>query len=619
VLSGLFFGLSLAAYVGYVQRDFSLLRYLISLALFAGGLMSKPMLVTLPCVLLLLDWWPLCRLVNSPHDDRPHPPGQIADRHKLSITAALVEKTPYFALSIAACCVTLVAQRQEIQINDNLSLWTRLANALVAYAEYVGLFVFPHGLNVLYPHLRDTPPIWKIGGSLVALLFVSVCAFHFRRTAPYLLVGWLWFVGMLVPVIGLVQVGDQAMADRYTYLPQVGLSIALVWGLADLARAWSISARYQAIAAVLALMVLMGCAWRQTTYWVDGEALWRRALVCHPDGYVAHHYLGAILCQKGKLDEAVAHLQESQRLCPTRVATYYDLGTALIMQGRAGEAIANLETALKIEPNDPLLHYELGRALALDGQNGGAIRHYETALTFPVNDVVAFNVHMSLGLECFTKGDLSSAIAHYQKAIAINANDAAAHCSLGIVLDRQGKADDAGKEYLRALQADPNNGSAHFNLAKNLCEQRRFDEAAFHFEKTLQLQPQDVNVLAELARALAANGQSQQAIIIYEQALQIDADDPTTHYYFGKTLASVCKLDQASEQFRDALKTKPDFAEAQLELIDTLFAQGKSGAAIAECEQALARAAARQQNELADTLRQRLNHLQPGSNVQSIR
>ncbi len=276
VLSGLFFMLTVAAYIGYSRHPFSVLRYLLVTILFALGLMSKPMLVTLPFVLLLLDYWPPGRMKSE----------KIASRRLLRL---LLEKTPWLVMSAASCVVTQFAQRKDeslVPLEACPFAW-RAANAVVSYATYVVQFFCPVGLAALYPHPLNTLPAWKIVGSILLLTAVTAVACAWRRKCPYLFVGWLWFVGMLVPVIGLVQVGRQAMADRYTYLPLIGLAVATAWG-ADRAFGMSLDHRRACrMAALLFTLVLAAVAWRQTRFWKDSETLWARAVACTSQNWLA--------------------------------------------------------------------------------------------------------------------------------------------------------------------------------------------------------------------------------------------------------------------------------------------------------------------------------------------
>ena len=297
VLSGLCFVLTLGAYVWYVRSTFSWRRYLLLTALFALGLMAKPMLVTLPFVLLLLDYWPLGRMGS----------------HRRQI---VIEKLPLLVLAAACCAITLWVQGEAVLPDERLPFCWRAANALVSYVAYVGQLFCPMGLAVFYPHPGAHLPLWKVAGAAVLLVSISAAAVSCRRRAPYVLVGWLWYVGMLVPVVGLVQVGAQEMADRYTYLPQIGLCISLAWLAAAACRHWPSPRWASSMAATVVLLALMACAWRQTSFWRDSEALWTRALACTSRNNVAHTNLGIFLAGQGRLDEAISQYRRALDIKP---------------------------------------------------------------------------------------------------------------------------------------------------------------------------------------------------------------------------------------------------------------------------------------------------------------
>ena len=307
VLSGLFFVLTLGAYVNYVRRPFSLARYLAVMVLFALGLMAKAMLVTVPAVLLLLDYWPLGRFAGG--EDYVATPQVPPQR-------LIIEKLPLLALAILSSLATLLAQ-QEAFVSENLiPLWARVANALVAYVAYLEQFFCPWGLALFYPHPGTHLPIWKAVGAGIVLAGISAAVLRHRQRR-YLLVGWLWYLGMLVPAIGLVQVAGQAMADRYTYLPEIGLAMALIWWAADSWPAWPYRRPVRAVAAAAALAALLGGAWRQTSFWCDSETLWRRTLACTSYNKVAHNNLAAALVAADRLDEALLHYRQSLEINPT--------------------------------------------------------------------------------------------------------------------------------------------------------------------------------------------------------------------------------------------------------------------------------------------------------------
>ena len=349
VLSGLFFMLTIGAYVGYARLPQSAARYGLVVLLFATGLMCKPMLVTLPVVLLLLDYWPL----------------QRAEPRKLS--GLVMEKLPMLALSAASCVVTLLAQTGAIQSTGSFSLPLRLVPALVACKVYLVQMVYPAGLAVFYPFPHNGLSAWEgaMDGTLLAIL--SAVAWGERRTRPWLLMGWVWYLLMLLPVAGIIQVGRQAHADRYTYLPQIGIYVALTWLVAEWRVRWLHDRPLRvALGGLMAgvLAVLIVCAWKQTTYWQNSKTLWIHALGCTTDNYVAHYNLGNTLRQNGRLDEAIVQYQEAIKIMPDYAEAYNHLGYALLQRGRVDEAITYCRQAMQIQPANPWFQNNLAWLLA---------------------------------------------------------------------------------------------------------------------------------------------------------------------------------------------------------------------------------------------------------------
>jgi protein O-mannosyl-transferase len=369
VLSGLCFVLTLAAYLGYVRRPFSLLRYLAVVATFALGLTAKPMLVTLPFVLLLLDYWPLARFAAKPLA-ASQPPWQ----------PLLLEKLPLLLLTIASCALTVWAQEQSMVGGQESPLSTRIANALMSYVAYLGKSFCPMNLAAYYPHPQAGFPAWKPIAAFVLLAGVTAVVWIRRRKNPYLLVGWLWYLGMLVPVIGLLQVGLQAMADRYTYLPQIGLLIAVAWGAEQLVRSWPRRAWLCGVAASLAMVELIVGALQQTTYWHDSGSLWKHTLECTSENKIAHCNYGAFLAEQGRLDDAVVHYREAVRIMPTYALAQFSLGMTLGKLGRCTEAVGPLREVLKLAPDFAEARSGLALALADEGHFDEAMVEFEKAI-----------------------------------------------------------------------------------------------------------------------------------------------------------------------------------------------------------------------------------------------
>ncbi len=380
VLSAFFFMLTLLAYLYYTRAP-SIGRYLTVALGVTLGLMSKPMLVTLPFVLLLLDYWPLGRFETH---------GSNTVRRLLQL---VVEKTPLIALSAVSSIVTFLAQRGAIGWTEQLPVSARISNALVAYVIYIRQMFWPARLAVFYPHPENRLPVWEISLAFIVLVGISAAAFVFRKKAPYLMSGWLWYLGMLVPVIGLVQVGWQGHADRYTYLPQIGLYIAVTWAVTDLTRSWRFQRLLLGAAALVVVGALSWRCWLQTSYWRDSETLFTHALDVTSNNDVALNNLGAIFLEKGQLDDAISKLQAAIDLRPENGPAHDNLAKALLKKGQVAEAMVHYRKLVEIDPENVETRNTLGTALIQHGYVKEAIDQWQDVLTIqPDNGNAASNL-----------------------------------------------------------------------------------------------------------------------------------------------------------------------------------------------------------------------------------
>ena len=365
VLSTLFFMLTLLAYARYAERP-ALARYVTVFCTFALGLMAKPMLVTLPFVLLLLDYWPLGRCAFGGQTGTEEDPG----RGTQSVAYLFLEKVPLFLLAAASSCVALYAQKSfgAVVALGLAPFEFRVENALVSYVAYIGKMFWPTGLVFLYPPVML--PMWQVIGSALLLAAITIAVIRWARPFPFLSVGWLWFLGTLVPVIGLVQVGVQSMADRYTYIPLIGLFVIVAWGVPTLAKNWCHHRRVLAVSAIGILAVFSVCTWRQTGYWKNSIELYSHALKFNNDNYIAHEYLGNALADQGRYEEAISHYEEFLRINPDYEVVHYRLGIALEKLGRIDEAIGQYQEALRINPADSTARSLLETARTKGGMHG---------------------------------------------------------------------------------------------------------------------------------------------------------------------------------------------------------------------------------------------------------
>jgi tetratricopeptide (TPR) repeat protein len=447
VLSTLFAMLTLLAYARYRERP-GLARYLFVVLAFALGLTAKPMLVTLPCVLLLLDYWPLGQIA----------PAGAAVGKQAGWRWLVLEKTPLLSLSAACCVVTWYAQEQDRAIRsvEVYPVAVRLANALNAYVAYIGKTLWPVDLGAYYPHPGRSLSWGAAAWSGLLLAVASGLVLRTVRKFPYLAVGWSWYLGTLVPVIGLVQVGEQAMADRYTYFPLIGLFMAATWGLADLAARWRRQSAAGAVAA-LALTLCSVLGWLQVPCWHDDETLWRHALAVTTSNAQAHNYLGAALGKQRRHEEAIAEFFAALRLAPGYAEAHYHLGVALAKVGRTAEAAEHYRTALQLDRSETQVHEQLGLALATLGQVDEAERHFRAALlSNPGNAVVCFN----LGLLLARQQKWEEALTWLGESVRLQPDEARFHLGLAYALQQHGDQEAAEEQFRETRRLGQKKGDA---------------------------------------------------------------------------------------------------------------------------------------------------------------
>jgi tetratricopeptide (TPR) repeat protein len=481
--------------------------YGLTLALFALALMSKPMAVTLPFVLLLLDFWPLRRVQSSPEEPAP--------RRMLFLIS---EKAPFFLFSVAACVLTVRAQEVAIVPTTGLAISQRIGHAVVAYGHYLEAMIWPRYLAVYYPY-EVAVSTWLIVFDAVLLAAITGVALWFMRARSYVLMGWLWFLGTLVPVIGLVQVGDQAWADRYTYLPSIGLFITVAWSTAEVVKnrwAWAWVSVVVGVA-LLTDTTLQLCHWRNT------RTLFEHAARVASNNYMAITMLGTLAARDGKLDQAIEQYDVALALKPDFPEAHFSLGNALDQKGKLDQAIAEYQKALWFRPIAETTHVLLGAALAKQGKYDEAVAHYQAALKLDPDSAVAQN---NLARVLHTQGKLNEAIEHYTAAIKLDPKLAPAHNNLGIALLQKGRVADGARELRESLRLNPTNAESQFNLALALNQQAQWSEAAGWFRKTVPDASRDPNAHFQFALALAQSGETRQAMAQYAVALLLRPEFP---------------------------------------------------------------------------------------------
>ena len=433
-LSTFFWMLTMWSYVSYAERP-RVNQYFLVLMFFALALMAKPMVVTLPFVLLLMDVWPLGRLCLNSAEKGSHLVVKQEAPFRL-----VWEKIPLFALSAGLCVMTLLSSHlgKAIVSIEDLPLKIRIANALVSYITYMKKMIWPNDLAVFYP-FSATMPTWKTVGAGVLLMGLSIMVFVARKKRPYLAVGWLWYLGTLIPVIGLVQAGVQSMADRYTYIPMIGLFIMVTWGVPDFAARWRYRRLVLSISACLLILGLMVCTLFQVGYWKDSISLFKHTVKVTSNNYVFHNNLGVALANKGKYEEAIRHFKEVLKIKPGWVKPHYNLGLAKTGLKRFKGAIEHFYDVVRLKPDHADAH------------------HY-------------------LGIMLFSQGRIKAAVTHYQEVLKIKPDSAAVHYNLGIVLMRMGHVKEAATHFDNVLRINPDDIGARRNLERALVMLRKADE-----------------------------------------------------------------------------------------------------------------------------------------------
>ena len=564
VLSGFFFMLTLWAYVRFVRNKAlnpqrSTLNYILALLFFALGLMSKPMLVTGPFVLLLLDYWPLERM-RAQGNDHFHSP------LSLSLPRLLLEKIPFLLLTVADCAGTMLAQRHAIRRVADLDFGARIGNALVAYASYLGQMFYPAGLAVMYPHPGKHLSPGLVGAAVVILIIISTAILLGRKKYPWLLVGWLWYLGMLVPVIGLMQVGEQARADRFTYLPQIGLYLIVAWAVVQFCGRWRGYRIVLGSVATVILFALMTVAHVQATYWQDSVSLWKHTLACTSGNYSAHLNLGAALAGQKKWSEAIEQYQKAIQLCPELATPHFDLANALADEGHPDEAIPCYERALQLKPDYAEAQLNLGNAFSSQGNLTEAIIHFQKAIELNQNFASA---HNNLACAFLKQGSLPQAIAHFQRALQIAPDFIEARVNLAAALALEAKSP------VTSAPAQPDDAVSHFKSGNAAADLGQYEEAAQHYRRALQLAPDYSAALSNLGAVLVDQGKLDEAVQTFGQLLKLTPDNAEAHNNLGSVLARQGQMAQAIPYFERSLQLKPDYAEAAANLAHAQAARGK--------------------------------------------
>ncbi|UCF43904.1 MAG: tetratricopeptide repeat protein [Planctomycetota bacterium] len=509
VLSVFFWMLTMWAYIRYTEHA-GIRRYLLVFLFLWLGLLAKPMLLTLPFALLLLDYWPLRRF---------QPP------IKKTTLRLIAEKLPLFALvGVVGLIAYIVPQSQgALKLTQSLSLSTRFANALVGYIAYIGKIFYPADLVVLYPHPRDTLPAFQPIASLLLLALISAAVFYKTSNRRYLRMGWLWYLGTLLPVIGLVQLGHQAIADRYTYLPSIGIFIIVAWGAAELLTKSRLPKAVPAISAAAILIALSVSTRVQARYWQNSLTLYERAVTVTKNNHIMHYNYANALLRAGRFDDALTNFKQALKINPQYFDARNGIGRALLKQGKTDDAIAYFSEMLRLKPGYYKAHYNIALAMT-------------------------------------EKGDYDNAIEHFHKALRVKPDWPDAYYNMGRAFYLQGDRDAAAKQFIRALRLKPDYLTARVKLAQTLTEMGETPYAVDHYRKALELRPNNIEILTGLAWLLAASEDTKvhappAAVKLAQKACEL------TNYEHIRALdtlavayAAAGKLPQAIETAKKALQ-----------------------------------------------------------------
>lgn len=484
VLSTFFGLLVIAVYQRYASRQ-RLIYYLLVFLLLGLGLMAKPMLVTLPLVLLLLDFWPLGRLKfianNRIQSD------EMLGFDIQALLRLIYEKIPLFLLAVASGFVTYLAQRSggALDALASLPLSVRVANGFVSYLNYIVKAVWPARLVVFYPHPGDALPLWQGAGAALLIIALTYGAVRVFKQYPYLAFGWLWYLITLVPVIGLLQAGEQAMADRYTYIPLIGVFIIVAWGASDLWARYRFRKMVLAVSAVIILAALTARTYFQVGHWQNAVTLFENAVTATPDNGLAHNNLGTALYESGKLNEAIVHFKKALAIRPDFIDAQNNLGAAYYQQGDYDQAALYLRGVLAKHPENAVAHDNLGKVL-------------------------------------FAKQKIDEAAEQFAEAVRLNPADADAHNNLAKVLDVFGKYNESALHFSKAIKIEPKHPEAHYNFGNLLIKQQKFEEAFVNFIEAIKINPENAKAYHQIGVILSREGRYKEAGMYLTKALQID-------------------------------------------------------------------------------------------------
>jgi Flp pilus assembly protein TadD len=537
-------------------------RYLAVLLFFAAGLMSKPMIVSLPLVLLLVDYWPLGRFGD---EDKARAPFLRTPRGLAGLT---LEKTPLFLMAAASSLVTFLSQRAggSVRSLEMFPLWARVGNACAAYIRYLRMLVWPANLVIFYPHPGTSLSAATVFGAALLLVALSTAAIALRRRAPFLFVGWFWFLVTLVPVIGVVQVGYQALADRYTYIPFTGLFVAIAWGFPEIVSRWrygSVALRAGSAAVLLALSL---AAAAQARVWKNSETVFLHALKTTKNNDLADNNLGHYYNETGRPLEAMPYLSEATRINPTNPGIRNNLGVSFFLLGRFEEAFLEFSQALRLKPDSALALNNLARTRFVQGEIPDAVRFYEAAVAQAPESA---EIRRKLAVALLMEGKVAPALRQLQRESILSPANAECRQLLADVATFGRNRDDPSLGRFRKYLA-----AAHLDASAALYARERKTEATLHLRKAIELFPASAAAHNELGTRLVEEGRLDEAGAEFQRALGIDPGLAGAYNNLGYVLFLKGRRAEAVEQYREALRLQPEFPLARHNLEQALSEAG---------------------------------------------
>jgi len=547
LLSTTFWMLTLIAYFFYTKKP-GLIRYLLIVTAFCLGCLAKPMLMTLPFVLLLLDYWPLGRIqLPQLHEEKTKWSSFFHDASRL-----VLEKIPLMILSFLFVYATMLSLKisKTIMASDLTPMGLKIKNAIVSYPIYLGKMVWPKDLSIFYP-FPDAIPLWQVMGSIAVLLLITALALIKYRKYPYGIVGWLWFLGTLVPVIGIVQAGLwPAIGERWAYIPYVGLFITVAWGVPDLLARVQQRKVVMAAGAAIILTVLASRTWFQIGYWKDDFTLFSHCIELNADNYVAHVNLAVAYAQQKKTEEAVHHFTEALRIHPNDVLALDGLGRLYNELGQWDTSIQFYSEEVRYNPKDVKANYDLGSVYAAKGDIERAIRQFSSVISLDPRYAPAY---LNLGVLSARKGEVNKAREYLSIALKLNPDDAESHCSLGVVLMNQGEVDGAIAHFKEALRIDPSSPAARNYLVAASSYSKKMDEDLAMLEQKRLKEPDNPKLLEKLAVIYSSRGENAKALEALYKLIELQPGNPDGYYNIACVYAKQGKVDESLEWLHKAI------------------------------------------------------------------